>query len=103
MEKENQRRKFLKTTAAIGALTSTGIGFLPGCKEESNEGGQKVSPPEDLMQEHGLLNRILLIYDHFKIHLLNKTEFQKEALLNAAEIIRSFVEDYHEKQEEDYL
>jgi hemerythrin-like domain-containing protein len=101
MNSENQRRKFLKTTAALGVLSIIGLGVLPGCGEEDEE--QKVSPPEDLMQEHGLLNRILLIYDFCKIQLTNKNGFQREALLNAAEIIRSFVEDYHEKQEEDYL
>ena len=64
---------------------------------------KKVSPPEDLMQEHGLLNRVLLIYDTCRIHLINKEDFPKEALSNAADIIRTFVEDYHEKQEENYL
>jgi hemerythrin-like domain-containing protein len=82
-----------------------GLSLLSGCKEkEEEEGeGQEVSPPEDLMQEHGLLNRVLLIYDTCKIHLVNKETFPKEALLNSANIIRTFVEDYHEKQEENYL
>jgi hemerythrin-like domain-containing protein len=105
MEAENQRRKFLKATATLGMLSIAGLSLLPGCKEgeEGDEEGQKVSPPEDLMQEHGLLNRILLIYDSCRISLINKENFRKEDLLNSAEIIRSFVEDYHEKQEEDYL
>lgn len=103
MELENQRRKFLKTTATLGVLSITGLSLLSGCKDEKEDEGQKVSPPEDLMQEHGLLNRILLIYDSCRIQLLNKQVFPQETLLNAAEIIRSFVEDYHEKQEEDYL
>jgi hemerythrin-like domain-containing protein len=102
LEQENQRRKFLKSTAALGVLSLAGFSLLNGCKEESDE-GQEVSPPEDLMQEHGLLNRILLIYDTCKIQLVNKQSFQNEALLNSAMIIRSFVEDYHEKQEENYL
>ena len=83
-----------------------GIGLLTGCKdkEEKEESeGQEVSPPEDLMQEHGLLNRILLIYDTCRSHLVNHTAFPKDALGNAANIIRTFVEDYHEKQEEQYL
>jgi hemerythrin-like domain-containing protein len=105
MNSENQRRKFLKTTVALGALSIIGLNLLPGCnkEEDDEEEGQKVSPPEDLMQEHGLLNRILLIYDFCKIQLINKQLFKQEALFNAAQIIRSFVEDYHEKQEENYL
>ena len=73
-----------------------------GCKNhEDNE--KEVSPPEDLMQEHGLLNRILLIYDRCKTNLITKQSFDPAVLLNSAAIIRTFVEDYHEKQEENYL
>lgn len=80
-----------------------GIGSLSGCKDKEEGEGQEVSPPEDLMQEHGLLNRILLIYDTCRTHLANKTAFPKDALGTAANVIRTFVEDYHEKQEENYL
>jgi hemerythrin-like domain-containing protein len=103
MEKENQRRQFIKSTAAIGAFTVfSGVNLLSACKEEKGE-EKEVSPPEDLMQEHGLLNRILLIYDFCKTKMVNKESFPVEIISNAANIIRTFVEDYHEKQEEDYL
>jgi hemerythrin-like domain-containing protein len=98
---EYTRRTFLEAglkTAMIAGIT--GAGFLTACEKDEDK---KVSPPEDLMQEHGVLNRILLIYDTCKTQLLNKQSFQNEALLNSANIIRSFVEDYHEKQEENYL
>src|SRR3982751_1370167 len=102
MKKENQRREFIKTTA-LGTVTAiAGISLLSACNEK--EGKEKeVSPPEDLMQEHGILNRILLIYDCCKIQLIDKGIIQTQLLLNSANIIRSFVEDYHEKQEEEYL
>ena len=105
MSKENNgRRKLLK--AGIIAAAAGGIYMLSSCKskEEKSEGeGQEVSPPEDLMQEHGLLNRILLIYDNCSTNLSNKQSSPVEAITNAAAIVRSFVEDYHEKQEENYL
>ena len=101
MEAETQRRKFIKSSVALSVLSLAGLSVLPGCSED--EEGQKVSPPEDLMQEHGLLNRILLSYDLNRIQLVNKQSIHQEALYDAAEIIRTFVEDYHEKQEEDYL
>src|SRR2546421_4952163 len=104
------RRDIIKTGLIVTVAGLASISFLSGCKgkegkeEETQEGeGQKVSPPEDLMQEHGLLNRVMLIYDTCRIHLINKQSFQKEAISNAAVIIRTFVEDYHEKQEENYL
>lgn len=99
------RRRFIEKGVRMAALTGmAGIFILPGCKRKEQEGeGQKVSPPEDLMQEHGLLNRILLIYDDCRRHLSAKESFPMEALNKAATIVRTFVEDYHEKQEEDYL
>ena len=100
------RRKFLTTgltLAAGGTIISLGSLISCGQKDKDDDDGQKVSPPEDLMQEHGLLNRVLLIYDHCRTQLINKVSFPKEALAGAAGIIRTFVEDYHEKQEENYL
>ncbi len=98
-----QRRGFIKKGLLVTLSGSVGLGFLSACKDKDDDEGQKVSPPEDLMQEHGLLNRILLIYDACNQHLINKQNFPKDALADAATIIRVFVEDYHEKQEEDYL
>src|SRR5678809_1308905 len=83
----------------VSGLTSIAV---LGCSEKKEE-EKEVSPPEDLMQEHGLLNRILLIYDHCKFSLVNGQSFDPAILLNSAGVIRTFVEDYHEKQEEDYL
>ena len=100
---ETNRRKFIGTSlklAVIGGIA--GVGILSGCGKDGDE-GQEVSPPEDLMQEHGLLNRVLLVYDNCRSRLVDKSGFPKEALTNAAGIIRTFVEDYHEKQEENYL
>lgn len=100
------RRNFVKQSLVLTLSGAAGIAFLAGCtgKEQNEESeGQEVSPPEDLMQEHGLLNRILLIYDTCKTHLVQKTDFPKEVLNDAAKMIRTFVEDYHEQQEEQYL
>ena len=105
-ENKSDRRSFIEKSIKLAAITGIGgVTLLSGCKDrEEKEGDEKeVSPPEDLMQEHGILNRILLIYDTCRIHLINKSSFPKEALFNSAGIIRTFVEDYHEKQEENYI
>lgn len=97
----NNRRAFLKKGIILGTLTGiTGMGLVTSCKEE---GEQEISPAEDLMREHGVLNRILLIYDTCKLHLVNNEQFDLTALNNAAQLIRTFIEDYHEKLEEDFL
>jgi hemerythrin-like domain-containing protein len=96
-----QRRNFIKTGLLFSLAGTTGLSLLSGCS--GGEEDKEVSPPEDLMQEHGLLNRVLLIYDACRGHLTAGTSFPPDALANAAGVIRSFVEDYHEKQEENYL
>jgi hemerythrin-like domain-containing protein len=102
---QSQRRDFIKKGLIVTLSGAAGLSFLSGCKDKDEEGdeGQKVSPPEDLMQEHGVLKRVLLIYDACRMHLISKDTFPVEAISNSADIIRTFIEDYHEKQEEDYL
>jgi len=96
-----KRREFLKNGFILGSLTGiSGLSLLSGCKEEAEE---EISPSEDLMLEHGLLNRILLIYDACKMHLINREQFPPETLYNSALIIRSFIEEYHEKLENDFI
>jgi hemerythrin-like domain-containing protein len=97
----SKRREFLKKGIILGALTSVaGFNLITGCKKETDEG---VSPAEDLMREHGVLNRILLVYDTCKIHLINGEQFSLGILKNSAQIIKTFIEEYHEKLEENYL
>lgn len=103
MEEKTQskgRRIFIETGLKAVIVSVAGI-TLSGCKNDGDD--KEVSPPEDLMQEHGLLNRVLLIYDTCRMQLANKLSFPKDAPLHSAQIIRRFVEDYHEKQEENYL
>ena len=101
---DSHRRRFVKNALIATIAGGAVIALLTGCKEKEEEGeGQEVSPPEDLMQEHGVLKRVLLIYDACRIHLINKESFPMDAIWKGANIIRTFVEDYHEKQEEDYL
>ena len=72
-------------------------------KKEKGRETEEISPAEDLMREHGLLNRILLIYEEHLRRLDSKEDFNPSVLANAGDIIRRFVEDYHEKLEENYL
>lgn len=93
-----ERRHFLLTGALSAATVVTA---WPGAFAAGKE--TKVNPAEDLMQEHGLLNRILLVYDECIRRLRSKIEFEPTALKNAAELLRHFIEDYHEKTEEHHV
>ncbi len=78
-----------------------------GAKPKPEEKSVAVSPPEDLMREHAVLSRLLLVYEKIlsmipPLRPLSKS-WPSEQLLAAAKLVRSFVEDYHEKLEEDYI
>ena len=102
------RREFLRgTTAVCTGITVPVLSFAtqqkPAEQSEKAKGDEGISPAEDLMREHGVLNRILLIYDQH-LHLLSaKQPFDGSVLTSAADIVRRFVEEYHEKLEEEFL
>ena len=64
---------------------------------------EEVSPVEDLMREHGLLERVLLIYDEVLRRLGALQPIPADVLPTAAGMVRRFVEDYHEKLEEEFV
>jgi hemerythrin-like domain-containing protein len=55
------------------------------------------------MREHGLLERILLIYGEIAKRLESGREFPPETLSAAADITRICIEEYHGKLEEEYI
>ena len=99
------RRIFLKSGIIFGGAALAGVGLLHGAETEKkgDEQEAEVGPPEDLMRERGVLKRVLLIYGEALRRLDAKEDLPPEALADAAGIIRHFVEDYHEKLEEDFL
>jgi hemerythrin-like domain-containing protein len=104
-ERALDRRVFLRSGILLSGAAVAGVGLLRGAETEKKgeEKEVEVGPPEDLMREHGVLKRILLIYGEALRRIGAKQDFPPEALADAAGIIRSFVEDYHEKLEEDFL
>lgn len=62
-----------------------------------------VSAVEDLMREHGVLDRVLLIYEELLRRMEADEPFPPGALKEATEIIRDFIQGYHEKLEEKYV
>ena len=106
MPESGSRREFLLRTGVV-----CGIGMGPvlasvplfGEDKKQEKGDEEISPSEDLMREHGVLNRILLIYEEHLRRLDAKQDFDPQLLSAAAAIVCQFVEDYHEKLEETYI
>jgi hypothetical protein len=94
------RRTFLH----VGGVAGAGL-FLPvtmtaesqagarggasqkGGKQEKEE--EEVSPPEDLMREHGVLKRVLLVYEEAIRRIDAKQDLPPDPVRNAANIIRT--------------
>ena len=98
---ESTRRAFVTAAAGFAALPTIAQTAKPPAKPRQKE--PEVTPTEDLMREHGLLRRALLIYDHCGGLLRRKQSVDAAIIHDTASIIRKFVEQYHEKREEDYL
>jgi hemerythrin-like domain-containing protein len=83
------------------ATTRTAASSQGGPSDDHEEA--EVTPGEDLMQEHGLLERILLVYDETARRIERAETVDLTLVTSAAGIIRRFVEDYHERSEERYV
>ena len=88
------------TLITVPGLLGQGKATKAGSKSDDDE---DVSPAEDLMREHGVLKRVLLIYREVVNRLDSKHDFSPDVVMGSAKLIRAFVEDYHEKLEEDFL
>jgi hemerythrin-like domain-containing protein len=105
---QTTRRDFVFTAAGTGA----GL-LLAGCAARQPAPPQVpvppsppervVSPAEDLMRDHGVLHRLLLVYDEAVRRLDAQGTVPVDVLAGAARIVRRFVEDHHQRLEEKHV
>ena len=112
---DSAKRKLIQATglAVASSVFAPAIvgGRAYGAEEEKNmteesehkegEEGEEVTPPEDLMREHGVLDRVLLIYEAVMRKFGAGEDFDPAVITDSANVVREFIEDYHEKLEED--
>ncbi len=65
--------------------------------KDEDEDEDDVTPNEDLMREHGALRRILLVYG------AAAPKGDDASIVACAKLVRLFVEDYHERLEEQHI
>ena len=83
--------------SGIGSATNKEAGPAPGEAVTVD-----VTAPEDLMREHGILRRALLVYQESALRLRqDAASVPPDALEKAANLVRVFGEDYHEKKLEE--
>jgi hemerythrin-like domain-containing protein len=112
---DSSRRELLRETILLGAAGMASIPLLgealPQEEQKSNEGksgkqgGDKepeVTATEDLMREHGVIRRALLVYYEVIPKLRqNAANVDAAQLRKAAQLFRTFGEDYHERMLEE--
>jgi len=104
---ESNRRGFL-VTAGLGMAAIVPVGILAQddsrkIRVKQQEAGEDIPATEDLMREHGVLNRILLAYEEGLRRLREKEDLHPDVFHKSATLVRSFVEDYHERLEENFI
>jgi len=117
---DNPRRDFLRAGVSLAGVSLLGLSSImvqanetsrKPQKPQEKDGkqgkepeGEEIGPAEDLMREHGVLTRLLLIYDETARRLeAGARDFSPHPLKQCAELLQAFVEDYHEKLEEEFL
>jgi hemerythrin-like domain-containing protein len=108
MTEREERRQLLRGVASAGLVLAGCASARPAPAHHPERDADKhedaeVTPGEDLMQEHGVIERILLIYDEAARRIEHREKLDGEVLSSAAGIIQRFVENYHEKHEEQFV
>jgi hemerythrin-like domain-containing protein len=105
-----QRRRFLSTAAVAAAALLLPAHDANAAEAKRGEGkGEPVAgeleigPTEDLMREHGVLRRVLLVYEEGVRRIQAHEALEPSVLHAGAALIRRFVEGYHERLEEEQV
>ena len=111
---DSTRRQILSTIPLIGVGA-----LLTGCSRQQTESGNgtnekertqadadrsdtEVSATEDLMREHGILRRVLLVYKESATRMKQDiSSVPIDALEKTAQLFRVFGEEYHERKLEE--
>jgi len=102
------KRDLLLGGGVVAAVAAPAVLIGPALGEEKGVGDkpketEEVTPPEDLMREHGVLDRLLLLYEAGIRKWSSSEDFDPALITQSAEIIRDFINNYHEKSEEDHV
>jgi hemerythrin-like domain-containing protein len=92
-----------RTVLQVGFAAASVAVVAHACSDNEKEQAEEITPPEDLMREHGVLDRVLLIYDAASRRLSANEDFDPAVISDSAKLVQDFIQNYHEKSEEDFL
>lgn len=99
MHRDRRDLLMLAVSAVVTGLSPAPL--LAAARRPAWDPEQGVTAPEDLMKEHGVLDRCLLIYEEGIRRLRAKEAVPPEVFQHTATLVRRFVEEYHEKNNEE--
>ena len=100
MKNQLSRRDVLHKGSFVVSAAAVGLGG-PSVWAEANK-EPEVSATEDLMREHGVIRRALLVYTELAQSLRKSPDRVNAAALHkTAQLFRTFGEDYHERMLEE--
>lgn len=102
MHATESRRWFLSAALTAGAGLAANRAGAQGPAPAGAKPAD-VNATEDLMREHGVLRRVLLVYGEAIRRLRAGSPPPAEIVSASAGIIRDFIEAYHEKLEEEHV
>lgn len=97
------RRRLVHIAGGLVTAAGVSLSLSAAADDGTTNKMPDVTPPEDLMREHGILNRTLLIYEASIRKLSNSEDFDRSIVYRSADIIRTFIEQYHERNEENQI
>ncbi|HVR24618.1 MAG TPA: hemerythrin domain-containing protein [Candidatus Polarisedimenticolia bacterium] len=106
MKTDQTRRDVLRNAAvcaaAAAAVSTPGSWLVLPVSAKEAEKEPEVTATEDLMREHGVIRRALLVYFETVPRLRqNPASVDPTALRQTAQLFRTFAEDYHERMLEE--
>jgi hemerythrin-like domain-containing protein len=93
-------RRALLHLGLAGALVLAPPALARDNRKKTDEA---ISPPEDLMREHAVLDRLMLVYENGLRRANQGEDIDPAVFVQSATIVRDFIHDYHEKSEEELV
>jgi len=100
------RRSFLQATGKFAASAAVLPAMLLAQRNSAPEQQDQhyvIITNERLMREHGILRRVLLMYDELSRRIDARQDFPLQTAIDSAQIVRKYIEAYHEKLEEEHI
>lgn len=107
--RDDPGREFARRSLVVGGVGVAGLAVGAGGAEAAEH---LTAPPppsgsvpatEDLMSDHGLLKRILLVYRECARRLRGGDALRPDPLFHAAQVVHDYIEGFHEGIEEGYV